>query len=313
MKTPEAWKGNAESVSRILETEGLDGFHRIVENGIGLGRLLILGRFVIHGPRAVFLIRNNPPKMSYPLIPVVVSGLDPRPYVNSLPSGEYAWPSIPHSTLRCPHCQLGWTLASCHDFKCIREPFQLEKSQCNATTLGEMHELYLKPRHDAIYTIESKHPVFNKNWIKPGNTVIPDPKTLPPSFVIREGDVLYFKKHIFFHEACYREHFVRERSIKLETILKEAGFQMTILQFTRKNDRNGQVEIHWYAHTEIGTLQISESNEFYSVDTEHCGLRKCNFSPPVFHEYDDGFWESNVEAEFVTLLSNIRTVGMKKE
>lgn len=131
-----------EGIRAQLERDGLDGLHAIGaarrdrrdRNATDLSQFLIAGRFwldrcgnVLH---AKIEHRYKPVEWMADSLPLVVP-LDALMFIDGINvSGAFA--GIPRSSDKCSVCDVGWTLANCHDSVYVEsKPLLLRHSRCH--------------------------------------------------------------------------------------------------------------------------------------------------------------------------------------
>lgn len=291
----ELWYDTKEGISKSIET--LDGLNSLItERNIAAGQrserlneFYVLGAFHLDSEGGCLVISEKRVWGDYfDDIPKV---LENRAFWEYIGDSYYRYDvdhrsfssmtdNLPTSSLRCPHCNNGWSIDNYRDVSIKDDIKKVLLSDYLGKTLREVKD-ELKKKDGVVCYLDSSLKIQNDRLIdttpkdqssfdvKNPRGFLCEKNGLTDDYIIQAGDVIWYFISVYLHKGCKDPYLVQAEKDKFEKLFVEAGFKDISMIEIRNEYCSIKSDHHlpWYrVKTELGTIKIGWRKRVIKID-----------------------------------------------
>lgn len=275
------WYDDKKEIARRLKEDGLGALSIIARSRMRASAsgstmtkpwadFLISGQVILKRSGNIYVFSGKAPGDHFPIIELVLelSNYEKIAPVRHLRNRK-AVPILPDEAVLCPHCQMGWNLHTCSDFKWEQQDVKRipTTNQLGKNLVDVMAEI-TRPNQKSVLCPHPNHPMFNPEKHKSDGKI-----TLNDSHLVRDGDELWLSKYTLFHRKCFRLFEIKKRTETLSNALKKALMETRVIELVNSQTTGTGLLLVWHIQTNFGALKVVERHKgHYTLDGSLCNV-----------------------------------------
>ena len=207
---------------------------------------------------------------------------------------------VPPERIVCPVCGKNWTIDDCFDVIRYSSTKNIPMTDYVGQSLATVKKAFYE-RTDAVYftqpdlllrndrfiDLTSKYPCSEDSWekkqvVNARGWVGSQETEIDDTYIIQEGDELFFNVWTYHHNECNRKRLHREQEEKFRELFTSAGFKDLRLSAIQNEYCACNECPPWFnVNTEFGTIKIGWRKRVVNIDWSSLieSLRKCGELP----------------------------------